>query len=371
MAVEDDILGLTGAFYDAALDPDLWPDTLHSYSRFFGGVGGVMHSLTLDRSLLHVSADLLEATAEYQSEWWSHDPLVEVARRKKYKDGVFRDVERLDEEVIAKGAFYQDFLRRHGIGGVAGLLASPIRDITISFSIQTPLGHVFKPGHMKLLEALCGHLTRAAAIGARIGSFEALRDTLFAGFDRFGCGVALVRTDGTVLAANRELQNLSRRGLSIVRGRLVPESAGQQHALDRLIAAAASPTAADDGAAITLRRSASERDLVIRAMPVAAQTLERKLPGVRPEHCVLLLAMDPDVHPKPDANDLLRAYGLTPTQAKVADLLAAGLAPQEIADRHGVSLHTIRTILKAVYERMGVNRQVDLARIVTRIRTLE
>lgn len=58
---------------------------------------------------------------------------------------------------------------------------------------------------------------------------------------------------------------------------------------------------------------------------------------------------------------LLRtAFGLTPTEAAVALQLAEGECTGEIAARRNVSLGTLRSHIKALFGKIGVNRRAEL-----------
>jgi len=59
-------------------------------------------------------------------------------------------------------------------------------------------------------------------------------------------------------------------------------------------------------------------------------------------------------------------WRLTPTEARVARLLARGASPAQIADSMEVRVSTVRTHLQHLYEKTGAKRQVELvARLVT------
>jgi DNA-binding CsgD family transcriptional regulator len=63
---------------------------------------------------------------------------------------------------------------------------------------------------------------------------------------------------------------------------------------------------------------------------------------------------------------LTRLYGLTRTEAKLVQLLVAGLTLDEAATDLNVSVNTAHTHLKLVFHKTGVNRQ---AQLVHRIET--
>ncbi|MCC6921158.1 MAG: alpha/beta fold hydrolase [Alphaproteobacteria bacterium] len=61
---------------------------------------------------------------------------------------------------------------------------------------------------------------------------------------------------------------------------------------------------------------------------------------------------------------LREAFGLTAAEARVADAVALGLTVPEVAQRDGVSAHTVRTQLDAALTKAGAGRAPDLARLV-------
>jgi DNA-binding CsgD family transcriptional regulator len=62
----------------------------------------------------------------------------------------------------------------------------------------------------------------------------------------------------------------------------------------------------------------------------------------------------------PSAEDLVRAFNLTQTEAEVTLELAAGLSATEISTARGTSVHTIRTHLKRALVKTGTHSQAAL-----------
>lgn len=58
--------------------------------------------------------------------------------------------------------------------------------------------------------------------------------------------------------------------------------------------------------------------------------------------------------------------GLPPRLARVAELVAAGLTDQEIADHMGLTHKTVRTYVSRIYRRLGVSNRVMLTRLLVR-----
>ena len=83
----------------------------------------------------------------------------------------------------------------------------------------------------------------------------------------------------------------------------------------------------------------------------------RMLPGG-----VVIVVADPVCPPKADAEVFAQHFRLTPTEGRVAELLARGATAKEIASEHSIGVETVRTHIKNIRKKMGVDRQIDLVR---------
>lgn len=63
-------------------------------------------------------------------------------------------------------------------------------------------------------------------------------------------------------------------------------------------------------------------------------------------------------------------FGLTPMEAAVARALADGLTYQQIADRFGISYHTVHSHVKAIHDKTGVPSNVRLLALIRKERFL-
>ncbi len=86
------------------------------------------------------------------------------------------------------------------------------------------------------------------------------------------------------------------------------------------------------------------------------------LPG--PSAFAAVFIHDQTLAPEIDETALIRLYGFTEAEARVAAAVACGDGPEELADQLGVSVHTVRTQLKAAMRKTGTRRQSALARAV-------
>lgn len=78
------------------------------------------------------------------------------------------------------------------------------------------------------------------------------------------------------------------------------------------------------------------------------------------------------VFPAPDAASRLwsgvqESFGLTEAEVRLARKLREGLSLQQAADSLGTSINTVRNQLRAVFDKMGLQRQSDLVRALTEL----
>jgi DNA-binding CsgD family transcriptional regulator len=61
---------------------------------------------------------------------------------------------------------------------------------------------------------------------------------------------------------------------------------------------------------------------------------------------------------------LVKFYGFTPTEAKLARLISNGYRLEEASKRMGIGYQTARTHLKRIFSKTGVDRQSELVRLL-------
>ncbi len=74
---------------------------------------------------------------------------------------------------------------------------------------------------------------------------------------------------------------------------------------------------------------------------------------------------DPERAPETDADLLAQLYGFTAREASVAELLVQGRSPNEAAVELAMTENTVRTHIRHVFDKTGVDRLADLIRLLT------
>jgi DNA-binding CsgD family transcriptional regulator len=176
--------------------------------------------------------------------------------------------------------------------------------------------------------------------------------------------MVLGRTEG-LITANARAEKLMNDGFFIQQRQLRASSNIHQVKLDALLLAAFDEPMSISSC-VALPRPSRKRPLVVQAVPLAAQWS----PGLRQKVAasILVLLFDLELENGASQSHGLKALGLTPAEVNVALLVGAGVSPRDASDHLEISILTVRSHLKSIFQKLGLTRQGDLVQLVSRLR---
>jgi DNA-binding CsgD family transcriptional regulator len=183
---------------------------------------------------------------------------------------------------------------------------------------------------------------------------------------RFGIGVFVLDSLRRVVFTNPAANVLLGDGLDLVDGQLraiAPASDRMDAAIGQAIADTGDPAARP--VPIVIRRARPRRPLAVHVMPI--HTFDDPAEHFPERARALILIIDADAGSPPSAALVRELFGLTDGEARVAALIGSGLRPQEAAAELGVAVETARTVLKRVFQKVGVSRQSELTALMARL----
>jgi DNA-binding CsgD family transcriptional regulator len=151
-------------------------------------------------------------------------------------------------------------------------------------------------------------------------------------------------------------------GLALSPHGLASASQGAQTALDRAIAVALAVSARASGllpgeeGRLTLPRRSGGAPWIVQVLPLA----EGATSAFGARGGAVILVDDAQARRAPSEIALVRAFGLTPSEAALALSLAQGRSLAEHARQRRISVHTARTHLARIYAKTGTRRQAEL-----------
>ena len=172
---------------------------------------------------------------------------------------------------------------------------------------------------------------------------------------RIGLPAACVARDGRLMSRNPAARSLLE---SVVPGgQVIARRAGGQLSLDP--AALSALGQVGQTVALLLERREGGLPIVAQAFAIGRDLVE--------EDALLVLFRDPAGRDAVDPATVLELLGLTPAEARLAVAMGAGNSVARAAESLGITANTARSTLKAVFGKLQIGRQSELARIVARI----
>lgn len=340
------------SLYEAAVVPELWPQVLRQFQEIARGAGAVLVAVTPSSNRwISSSPEFDQVVATHFNRFPGNERTRRLLERRHA--GFLRDIDILSDAEMASEPVYRDFLMPQGLGiGVATSIASPTGEAFILHAErEREEGHV-EDGLIARFDRMRPHLARAMLLSSRL-EFERAQGAARA-LEAIGLPAAILDLEGRALALNPRFEAL------------IPSVA-----VDRPSRLGLVDAAADGLLAAALQMRGQIASATVRSIPVARRENQPPLilhltpiRGVAHDifsRAASILVVTPVVvKDVPTADVVQGLFDLTPAEARLAALIAAGLRPREAAAALGVMEETARSTLKRVMAKTGLHRQADL-----------
>jgi DNA-binding CsgD family transcriptional regulator len=269
---------------------------------------------------------------------------------------------------FANTEFYEDWLRPQGSydAGVGLQIVSGSQQ-RIYLSIHYPVDAHESYGHgiHGFCQKIRGHLARATRLAEQVSIAAAGAAAESALLGRFDCCAVVVDGNSVVKDANALALAEFRRGTSFkcVNGKLVI-SADSAHDIPRQISALArgNDIKPDQSHFTAEQRLWTVRLTAIKINPGGVGLI------APPSRQVLVLANDLRQRDRGGKFEPLEnLFGLTPSETRLCQALLAGHTLYQSAEILQISREHGRQKLKSVFSKVGVNRQIDLILLLSRL----
>ena len=327
------------------------------------GEGSVYERVDFAR-LLYRGEDRRDMAQEYFETWFPDD--VAPRRHRTLREGRLAQARELyTEEELKTSAAYNEGWRR--LGGQNGLTVhfGALDDLCVAWFLGDPAGgDGWQSDRVRLVERLLPHLREFIGVRHALAAADALGVGLAGLLENDRIGVVQLDRFGQVLEANGPALEILRRGDGLLDrdGTLDAWLPADRTRLRRLLGQALPGLwgGAPGGGSMTIERSSGRARLGLHVSPVgdpAADFGGRRV-------AALVLLVDPARRPRIDAHRVAVTLGLTPSEGRMAALLAEGRRAREIAAATGWSENYVRWLIQQVYKKQGVSGQAALVRQV-------
>jgi len=345
--------------YEAAVVPELWPDVLEGIAKASNSAGGILFAANPQFSGWAASPAMKPLFAEFVEKGWA-------AKNPRPKRGLQLGLAGFvnDQAMFSDAEMDADptyaYLRSIGLGWCAGeIVEMPDGDFIIFSWERRFKDGPFVQADLESLNAIAGHLNRAAMVAARLGleKARAAVDTMRA----LAMPAAVLSRSSRLLLANDLFDHFVPAVVQDRQERMVLTDSRAdkvfERALDCLDAGGDATQAVHS---FPIAAKDDQPPIVLHLVPIRRSAQDIFSSG----SAMLIITR---VAPGSGANATIMQglFDFSPAEARVAQAISSGLQIAQIARNHGVSSETVRSQLKSVFAKTGTSRQVELVRLLT------
>lgn len=359
---------LIGDIYDAALDPALWPEVLHTTCDFVEGCAATLSSQ-------HSAPQSVRFFSQ-----WGTDPYYTKLYQEKYvklnpglvplvmTSGPGQIVSMLDfvpQDEYLRSKFYKEWVQPQGYLDAVNIIIEKSAFAYAAMAVARNERQGFVDDEVRRrMRLVAPHFRRAVAIGKVIDLHKVEAAALADMLDGITAGLFLIDADRRVVHANVSGQKMLREGriLRTVSGALKACDEKSDQSLQNVLAAVEAEDSSQASRVVVPLNAPNEGPYVAHLLPLT--TGARRKASIAYSAVAALFVRKAELDPPHPLEALASHYQLTPTELKVLiGVVQIGGVP-EIADAFGVSQTTVKTHLSRLFGKTGTSRQADLVKIV-------
>ena len=357
---------------DATLDDSLWPATSALIDEACGATGNglvVCESFGENVGIVHAAIFFRgqpceDLQREYLEVYYQLDE--RVPRLRRLPENQLAPVSSLfTEKELKTSSVYNESLRKMGAQNGLNVRLDGPAGCGIFWGTADPCDPGdWGPDQIAMIKRLLPHIRHFVWVRRALAAAGALAASLTELLDNSRVGVIHLDHYGRLSEVNnRGLDILRRRGgLSENKGYLSASEPADNENFQRLLEGALPFSTGNfpTGGATAVRRLPPLPSLLVHVLPVSTFGSDRSLGGLG----AMVVVVDPMNQPCISPGLISKTFGLTPAESRVAAMLAEGKTVREIALATGRQKSAIYWLLRQMYPKLGISRQVDLVRMV-------
>jgi DNA-binding CsgD family transcriptional regulator len=357
------------SLYDAALDPRQWSPIAQRLAQcVHADSAAIQIQAPAEKrvQILSRTQNLETGEKAYRAYYHARDLLIGRAFDKGANQAfVLHDL--ITDGEWSETEIYRDFFSSRGVYQVLGGTLILPRDELGVIGVHRPHhARPFGEDEKAFLRRVMPHFEHALKVHTRLQEAALKQCSTEEFLSRSTTALLVVDRTGRLLLASPKGEALLERSLALttISGRVVAAHMSAHHRLARMIESAVDTASGNSpgeaGGTLTLP-SESPYPLSVTVAP-----LRPKRDGAGLQNpAAILFVRDPNesINVTNTAQDM---FGLTRSEALLANALINGRTLQQVALAHDVSLNTIRTQLKSVLTKTGTNRQSELVALLLR-----
>jgi DNA-binding CsgD family transcriptional regulator len=372
MSSEQTALELLAPLYAGARDAEQRDEFISQVSKAFPGHNIFFSLKCPTEEAPGIVSDCMgnqDANDSYNAYYHKLDPTLEAACQLPAGQVLVTD-RHIEANTLSRSEFFNDWVLPFGMAPGPNYLAALATEAgrpTATFAVGRLIdGQPLNADQEHLLELLVPHLVNSRALWLKAHRAEGRELQLQETLDRMPVAALVVDQARKIVVANQAVEAFldGSDGLSLGNGELCVDEPLLGRSLSRAIAEACetgSGAGLSAGGVFLKQREEGRPPLEISVTPLHRASVDLHQAGA-----AFVFINDPAAHPALAQDVLCATYDLTPSEARLATLLAADHSLAEAADELEVSVHTVRKQLQALFAKTGTHRQSSLVGLLVR-----
>ena len=367
-------MGLISRIYDLPLNPDKWVDVLGEFAPTVNAAGAAImvfdpvygeHHVNMSTTALPITPAQIE---EYNRLFGAEEKASYAKIATNPKRGFTTDMELLGLKSLEEQAnlpavkwLDQHLGIRHRAASCLNLKRIWIDLMAVQYANDRgPITDAEKEIGSFFLD----HFAKSIELGRSFGVLKSRFGGVLSALDRFHVGIFVLSPNGSVVVKNAEAERIlgNADGLSLSRdGRLQSGDDGERAELKDIITRAISTACAEDNRAeqlMTIARNSGNDPYLIEVAPIRDHgEIETEFKG-----CIVFV-IDPGKTDMVSTEGMQALYQLTGAESEICRLVAEGLETNDMADSKNITGETVRSHIKKIMQKTGVNNRSQLVRL--------
>jgi DNA-binding CsgD family transcriptional regulator len=355
---DDEKMKIIDRAYEAAVVPEMWPQLCDVLSSHIGAYSTALITFPSGGAPRWVSSECIaEQMRVYEESGLAQRNDRPTRGLQQGLNTFLRDVDLLTAKELERDPIRAELLEPLGLAWEMGAsFLEPSGSIFVFSQLQKTEDGPFSIEATTRMNALKPDLARAAFLATRLRLKQA--SSMTEGLALIGLAGAVIGDGGQILSANQQFLDLSPRIRSGAYDRVYfSDNRVKTMYADALTHMRGGRTAVTQS--IPIVPQDDEPALVIQMIPV-----RRSARDIFNKSCAMLVITPVGKAGPPDMRVICGLFDLTRTEAAVAQKLTGGQSVSQVSIELGISQETVRTHLKSLFRKTGVNRQAQLVRLL-------
>lgn len=368
--MQDDLLDFVGDIYEASYKPRHWEVVMEKLCLLTQSRSSVLiieNQNSGSRKIISIHGISRILALAYNAGLGRYDNTFSLIKTP------VNDVTILPAEELKNNSpsYYQFILKPADIGHISAVNLHKDNEIRVGLAVHRSFNApAYTDKEIRIMQLISPHICRSVLIQRELGNARSEAHSLMSLVSKMPMGMLLIDKYGEVKFCNSvaEFVISKHKGLSLVDNKLQAHNRENQKqlefALQNVLDVLHSKTEQDKPTVTTVSFSHPQFSFPLVLFISAAEESGRHPMHSGEERYATVYISDPGGKMNISAGQLAEIFALTNAEAQVALCLVNGLKLADIAEHNGTALETVRSQMKAVFNKLGVNTQQDVIRII-------